>query len=97
MRKHRMFPGWRRRSVRLRRRVSSESSRPSLDRRIRRRDFVEARGEVVKVLWQNPHIRLEISTARFDGVSELWLLEGQNPTNLDRARIPRNIVKVGDR
>ena len=58
--------------------------------------FVEARGEVVKVLWQNPHIRLEISTARFDGVSELWLLEGQNPTDLDRARIPRNIVKVGD-
>jgi len=49
--------------------------------------FVEARGEVVKVLWQNPHIRLEISTARFDGVSELWLLEGQNPTDLDRARI----------
>ena len=45
--------------------------------------FVEARGEVVKVLWQNPHIRLEISTARFDGVSELWLLEGQNP---DRPR-----------
>ena len=58
--------------------------------------FVEARGEVVKVLWQNPHIRLEISTARVDGVSELWLLEGQNPTDLDRARIPRDIVKVGD-
>ena len=31
--------------------------------------FVEARGEVTKVLWQNPHVRLEISTARFDGVS----------------------------
>jgi len=58
--------------------------------------FVEGRGEVVKVLWQNPHIRIEISTARFDGVSELWLLEGQNPTDLDRAHIPRDIVKVGD-
>ena len=34
-----MFPGRRRRSARLRRRVSGESSRPSLDRRIRRRDF----------------------------------------------------------
>ena len=57
---------------------------------------VEAQGEVTKVLWQNPHVRLEISTQRFDGVSEPWLLEGQNPTDLDRARIPRDIIKVGD-
>ena len=57
---------------------------------------VEAQGEIVKVLWQNPHVRLEISTERFDGVSQLWLLEGQNPTDLDRALIPRDIVKVGD-
>jgi len=57
---------------------------------------VEAQGEVTKVLWQNPHVRIEISTRRFDGVADLWYLEGQNPTDLDRARIPRNIVKVGD-
>jgi hypothetical protein len=58
--------------------------------------IVEARGEVTKVLWQNPHVRLEISTERFDGVAQLWLLEGQSPGDLDRARIPRDIVKVGD-
>ncbi len=58
--------------------------------------FVEARGEVTKVLWQNPHVRLEISTERFDGVAQLWLLEGQNPGDLDRARIPRDVIKVGD-
>jgi hypothetical protein len=58
---------------------------------------VEAKGEITKVLWQNPHIRLEISTQRFDGVSEPWLLEGQNPGDLDRARIPRDIIEVGDR
>jgi hypothetical protein len=57
--------------------------------------FVEAQGEVTKVLWQNPHVRLEISTQRFDGVAQLWLLEGQNPTDLDRARIPRDVIKVG--
>ena len=57
---------------------------------------VEAQGEVTRILWQNPHVRLEISTQRFDGVSEPWLLEGQNPTDLDRARIPRDIIKVGD-
>jgi hypothetical protein len=58
--------------------------------------FVEAQGEVTKVLWQNPHVRLEISTQRFDGVTDLWLLEGQNPGDLDRAQIPRDIIKVGD-
>ncbi len=58
--------------------------------------FVEARGEVTKVMWQNPHVRLEISTERFDGVAQLWLLEGQNPGDLDRARIPRNLIEAGD-
>lgn len=58
--------------------------------------FVEAQGEITKVLWANPHVRIEISTQRFDGVGQLWLLEGQNPTDLDRANIPRDIVKVGD-
>jgi hypothetical protein len=58
--------------------------------------FVEAQGEVTKVLWQNPHVRLEISTQPFDGVAQLWLLEGQNPGDLDRAQIPRDIIKAGD-
>jgi hypothetical protein len=57
---------------------------------------VEAEGEVTKVLWQNPHIRIEISTQRFDGVAQLWSLEGQNPTDLDRANVSRDILKVGD-
>jgi hypothetical protein len=59
--------------------------------------FVEAEGIVTKVLWQNPHVRLEISTERFDGVAQLWQLEGQSPGDLDRARIPRNLIAVGDR
>jgi hypothetical protein len=59
--------------------------------------IVEAQGEVTTVLWQNPHIRLEVSTQSFDGVSQLWLLEGQNPGDLDRARIPRDVIEVGDR
>jgi hypothetical protein len=58
--------------------------------------IVEAQGQVTKVLWQNPHIRIEISTQPFDGVAQLWLLEGQNPTDLDRANVPRDILKVGD-
>jgi hypothetical protein len=57
--------------------------------------IVEAKGVVTKVLWQNPHVRLEISTESLDGVTEPWLLEGQSPGDLDRARIPRDIVKPG--
>ena len=58
--------------------------------------IIEAQGVVTKVLWANPHVRLEISTQRFDGAAKPWLLEGQSPGDLDRARIPRDIVKVGD-
>lgn len=59
--------------------------------------IVEAKGEVTKVVWANPHVRLEIRTAAENGVAELWYLEGQSPGDLDRARIPRDLVKVGDR
>jgi len=57
---------------------------------------VESQGIVAKVLWQNPHVRLEIDTRSFDGNAELWYLEGQSPGDLDRAHIPRDIVKPGD-
>lgn len=57
---------------------------------------VEAQGVVAKVLWQNPHVRLEIDTSSVDGNAELWHLEGQSPGDLDRAHIPRDIVKPGD-
>jgi hypothetical protein len=58
--------------------------------------FAEARGEVTKVLWANPHVRLTVSTQSVDGVATPWELEGQNPGDLDRAQIPRDIIKVGD-
>src|SRR5262249_52757067 len=41
--------------------------------------IVDAEGVVAKVLWQNPHVRLEIDTSSFDGNAELWHLEGQSP------------------
>lgn len=59
--------------------------------------IVEAQGIVAKVLWQNPHVRLEIDTSSLDGNTELWHLEGQSPGDLDRAHIPRDIVKPGDK
>jgi len=56
----------------------------------------EARGEVVSVLWRNPHVRIRVSTESIDGSDELWELEGTDLTRLDRAGYPRDLVKVGD-
>jgi hypothetical protein len=58
--------------------------------------IVEAEGEVTKVVWANPHVRLEIRTQGDAGVAGLWFLEGQSPGDLDRARIPRDLIGVGD-
>ncbi|HET7132714.1 MAG TPA: DUF6152 family protein [Gammaproteobacteria bacterium] len=58
--------------------------------------FVEARGEVVTVLWRNPHVRFAVSTKSIDGNEQLWDIESADLTRLDRAGLPRDILKVGD-
>jgi Family of unknown function (DUF6152) len=56
----------------------------------------EARGEIVSVIWRNPHVRLRISTESVDGNSQLWELEGTDLTRLDRVGLQRDVVAVGD-
>ncbi|HEX6999109.1 MAG TPA: DUF6152 family protein [Gammaproteobacteria bacterium] len=56
----------------------------------------EARGEVVRVLWRNPHVRLQVSTEAFDGDPQLWEIEGTDLTRLDRAGVPHDLIEVGD-
>ena len=58
--------------------------------------IVEARGEVVSVLWRNPHVRFEVSTRSLDGNERLWEIESADLTRLDRAGLPRNLLNVGD-
>lgn len=58
--------------------------------------IVEARGEVVSVLWRNPHVRFRISTQAIDGNDEVWELEGTDVTRLDRAGVPHDLVGAGD-
>jgi hypothetical protein len=58
--------------------------------------LVEARGEVVSVLWRNPHVRFEISTASLDGNDQRWELEGTDVTRLDRGGVPHDLIAVGD-
>jgi hypothetical protein len=56
----------------------------------------EARGEIVSVIWRNPHVRFEVSTEAFDGNSQIWEIESADLTRLDRAGLPRDLVEVGD-
>lgn len=58
--------------------------------------IVESRGEIVDVLWRNPHVRLEISTEALDGDERIWEIEGTDLTRLDRAGLARDLVVVGD-
>lgn len=58
--------------------------------------FVEARGEVVSVLWRNPHVRFQVSTKAIDGIDELWDIESADLTRLDRAGLQRDLLDVGD-
>ncbi|HEX5047284.1 MAG TPA: DUF6152 family protein [Gammaproteobacteria bacterium] len=58
--------------------------------------FVEARGEVVSVLWRNPHVRFQVSTKSVDGNDRLWDIESADLTRLDRAGLPRDLLRVGD-
>ena len=58
--------------------------------------IVEARGEIVTVLWANPHVRFTVSTKAIDGNDALWEIESADLTRLDRAGLAHDIVKVGD-
>ncbi len=57
---------------------------------------VEARGEIVTLLWANPHVRFTVSTKAIDGSDALWEIESADLTRLDRAGLPHDIVKIGD-
>jgi len=58
--------------------------------------LVEARGEVVSVLWSNPHLRFQVSTRSIDGNPQLWEVEGEDLTRLGRAGLGRDLFEVGD-
>jgi len=58
--------------------------------------LAESQGEVVSVLWRNPHVRFEISTQAFDGSAAIWELEGTDVTRLDRGGVAHDLIKVGD-
>jgi len=56
----------------------------------------EVEGEVLRVLWRNPHVRFTLRTENQAGGEEVWDLQGVDLNSLDRRNVVHNLVQVGD-
>jgi hypothetical protein len=52
---------------------------------------VEIEGEVIEIIWRNPHIRLVIIAA-----GEHWEIEGQSSSQLARIGVNPSQISIGD-
>lgn len=57
----------------------------------------EIEGEVVEVIWRNPHVRLRIETRSIDGTAEIWELEAGDAGTQARRGLTADLISVGDR
>ena len=58
-------------------------------------DVLEMTGEVVRVQWRNPHVRIALRASHNEGPEKIWEMEAQDLNSLDRAGISRDLVQVG--
>ena len=56
---------------------------------------LELTGEVVRVQWRNPHVRIALRVENDEGEDQIWEMEAQDLNSLDRAGISRDLVQVG--
>ena len=56
----------------------------------------EIEGEVLRVMWRNPHIRVTLRRENEDGEEEIWDIHGFDLNSLDRRNIPHDPVREGD-
>jgi hypothetical protein len=54
-------------------------------------------GEIVDVLWVNPHIKITLRSAGSQGAEQLWTLESGSLMTLQRAGVTREVLRKGDR
>ncbi len=57
----------------------------------------EIEGEVVEVIWRNPHVRLRIETRSVTGTAEIWELEAGDAGSQARRGLTADLISVGDR
>jgi len=55
----------------------------------------ELSGEVVRVQWRNPHIRLSIRVREDDGTEQVWDMEGGDLNSLNRSGVTGDLVQLG--
>ena len=59
-------------------------------------ETVEIEGEVTRILWRNPHVRLNVRTVDGDGRAVDWWMEGGAVSRLARWGVEEGIVLTGD-
>ncbi len=57
----------------------------------------EIEGEVVEVIWRNPHVRLRIETRSAGGTTEIWELEAGDAGTQARRGLTADLISVGER
>jgi hypothetical protein len=60
------------------------------------RTTIELEGEIRKVLWRNPHVRLTIGVTDSSGREALWEVEAQSVSMLRQKGISNVLLAVGD-
>ncbi len=58
-------------------------------------ELIELVGEITRVEWRNPHIRLSLETVGDRGVAETWQMEGNSIYNLARSGVTADTLSVG--
>ena len=61
-----------------------------------RGQVIEVEGEVVSVLWANPHIRFSIRSTDESGTETIWNVEGSSLSILSRMGITRDFITPGE-
>ena len=56
----------------------------------------EMQGEIVSVVWRNPHIRWTMRIENEAGEGELWTMAGTSPNHLTRRGVTADTLKVGE-
>lgn len=59
-------------------------------------EVVEIEGEVTRVLWRNPHIRLTVRAVDSAGQVADWTIEGGAVSRLARWGVPEGVLELGD-
>ena len=59
------------------------------------RDF-EISGEIMKIRWRNPHIRILVQVTGDDGKKEDWVVEMADPNSMSSVGVTRDLFNEGD-